>query len=191
MERYTDIDQSRVEYWRAEMVTASPAEDGDLDPLDRRMRADVCLYEHVEGEYDPGAGEGTLKVTWLPTALKRDDDLILFDVCPVRVIGPARGRTEFMAYCPAWFGDQPVPFQLAYITDRAPADPNETPMPIVPAVQLAAAASRAGGGGVASPKARRGDALDTFEAALGTSLSEHDRKHLVARARKHLRSGRP
>lgn len=66
------------------------------------------------------------------TALKLDDQVMWMDMFPCHVIWGFDAPTYFLAYSPDWFGDYAVPIEGQYITDRAPADPQETPMPIYP-----------------------------------------------------------
>lgn len=115
MERIPNIDQERVDYWRQYNVDGAAVrhEDDDLPPEERRDRADVL----------PGS------------VLKRDDDVIIAEVIPMRVIGPARGGNVIFGYYPDWFGDDAIGFEITpttIITDRAPFDTEEDPMPIFP-----------------------------------------------------------
>lgn len=63
------------------------------------------------------------------TVLKHDDDVLWLGVLPVRVIWGTDDPNTFLAYGND-FGDTAAPLEHQYITDRAPADPEETPMPI-------------------------------------------------------------
>lgn len=67
--------------------------------------------------------------------LKLDDDVFWLADFPVRVVWGTDNPSFFLGYCPDIFGDYAVPLQAEYITDRAPADPQETPMPIYPVQQ--------------------------------------------------------
>lgn len=69
------------------------------------------------------------------TALKLDDDVWWLDLVGARVLWGYDTDEYFTAYCPDWFGDALVLLQGVYITDRAPADPEETPMPVYPQQQ--------------------------------------------------------
>jgi hypothetical protein len=62
-------------------------------------------------------------------SVKRDDDVLIGTIV-YRVIGPARqeGRLYLLAEAPYGWAD--FDFAGADITDRAPADPNEEPLPI-------------------------------------------------------------
>ncbi len=108
------IDQARVDYWRELHHNASPSEDTELDPLDRRDRADVIV----------------------PSFLKRSDDVEIGPLGNIhcRIVGPGSGRTMAKLYFPEWFGDEPFDLQLLPqdVTDRAPADDEEDPMPCWP-----------------------------------------------------------
>jgi len=126
--RIPDIDQSRVDYWRALNHDAAST-DTDLPVEERRDRADV-----IPGSF-----------------IKRDDDLLLYDAIPYRVIGPGRGAWCVIGYYPEWFGDMTVELEFVAetVTDRAPADTNEAPMPVFPAPILL----RTAGGQRANPSA--------------------------------------
>lgn len=86
--------------------------------VDRCDRSVVAYYQDAQGR-------------WKPSALKAGDDVICAGM-PLRVAGPARGRGYFSGYYEPWFGDAVVPIEAAYVTERAPADSGETPMPIIP-----------------------------------------------------------
>lgn len=76
------------------------------------------------------------KDTPLPgTALKLDDDVIWLGLFPMRVVWGYDLETMFSGFSPEWFGDSIAVVEGQYITDRAPADPAETPMPIYPQQQ--------------------------------------------------------
>jgi hypothetical protein len=116
MDRLTsqEIDPARIAYWRAYHHDNSAAEDTELDPLDRRDRADVIV----------------------PSYLKRDDDIEIGVIGGVktRIVGPGPGRYMALIYYPEWFGDEAIPLQLnpGDVTDRAPANTEEDPMPCWP-----------------------------------------------------------
>lgn len=75
------------------------------------------------------------KSTPLPgTALKLDDDVEWLGLFPMRVLWGYETPDYFFAYCPD-IGDVYSYFEGTYITDRAPADPEETPMPVYPQQQ--------------------------------------------------------
>lgn len=93
---------------RAANHAAATTEDTDLDPADRRDRAEVL-----------GAG----------CRVQRDDD-VLYSEFPLRVIGPARGQGWFFALLEVPWGFTTTPLEGQYITDRAPADPEDEPLPI-------------------------------------------------------------
>jgi hypothetical protein len=114
MERMQGLDEARIaEIAQQQLDGALAGEDNDLDPGARRDREEVV------------AGSN----------LKRGDDIMIIDVFPLRVIGPARGATSITGFYPDWFGNEPMYLALeppVYVTDRAPLDPNETPMPVFP-----------------------------------------------------------
>ncbi len=67
--------------------------------------------------------------------LKLDDD-VFWLFCPLRVIWGYDTDDFFCAYAPGLeFGDSLVVIESAYISDRAPANPNESPLPIYPEPQ--------------------------------------------------------
>ena len=109
-----------IEIFRAERAHI----DDRRDAVDRDV---VCYYEDPN---EPG--------TWLPSALKVYDDVIVYGV-PLRVIGPAQGRGNFAAaayFMPEDTTPTVSTFALADITDRAPANPNE-PGPHFPLIPSA------------------------------------------------------
>jgi len=67
------------------------------------------------------------------TALKQFDDIMWLDMFPMRVLWGHPDAPDFInAYGPEYFDDALMNIEGQYITDRAPFDPNETPMPIYP-----------------------------------------------------------
>ncbi len=75
------------------------------------------------------------KSTPLPgSVLKLDDDVTWLDLFPMRVLWGYETPDYFFAYCPD-MDESYLYFDASYITDRAPLDPNETPMPIYPEQQ--------------------------------------------------------
>lgn len=86
----------------------------NYDPLDRTDRSDVC----------PG------------TALKELDDVEMYNEPTLRrrVCCAAGGRTQFYTvyYDTTNLCMVTEQWPVDCITDRAPADPNETPMPVIP-----------------------------------------------------------
>lgn len=69
------------------------------------------------------------------TPLKNGDDVMWLDFFPMRVLWGHDHPDYFNGYCPEYFGDAACNVEGHYITDRAPADPEETPMPIYPQQQ--------------------------------------------------------
>lgn len=85
------------------------------------------LREYAQSNYPDGA-------TILPgSVLKPDDQVLWLEIAPVHILWGAAPDT-FCAYAPDLFGDLlcelPVGYQAEYISDRAPADPTEQPMPV-------------------------------------------------------------
>jgi len=135
MERLTEADlEGNVDRLVTELIEGSPVADADMperidaegnittdesgifvDHCDRQV---VSYYQDRQGR-------------WKPTALKVGDDVICAGI-PLRVVAPARGRGYFSGYYSPWFGETLVPIEARYVTERAPLDPNETPMPIIP-----------------------------------------------------------
>jgi hypothetical protein len=66
------------------------------------------------------------------TPLKIDDDVMWLGFVPGRVLWGHDHPDYFNMYSPEMFGETYLNVEGIYITDRAPADPNETPMPIYP-----------------------------------------------------------
>lgn len=66
------------------------------------------------------------------SALKVNDDVMWLGFIPMRVLWGHDHPDYFNAYSPDIFGDMTVNVEGQYITDRAPADSEETPMPIYP-----------------------------------------------------------
>lgn len=72
------------------------------------------------------------------TALKLYDDVLWLDIFPIRVVHGHDHVDFFNGYSPDLTGEESTcNVDAHYITDRAPADPNETPMPIYPSPQFA------------------------------------------------------
>lgn len=94
-------------------VLANLSDESALDDLDKTTRADIC----------PG------------TYLKLWDDVSIYnDFVKGRIVCAAGGRACFFLYRfdPSNGGHILEIYQPDAVTDRAPADPNEAPMPIVP-----------------------------------------------------------
>lgn len=85
--------------------------------VDRRIRANVAYFQAPNG-------------SWQPTVLKQYDHVMLLGIAPVVVAMPARGRQCFLAYAPEYYGQQLVTLEWQSITDRAPVNEAEQPMPI-------------------------------------------------------------
>lgn len=134
----SDVDPNgRIAYWLAYNTDGSNAgEDDDLtdridetgalttDPngiaLDHRNRPVIAYYQDANG-------------LWKPANIKQGDHVICLGM-PMEVSGAASGRGTFFGYYDSWFGDMQIPLDISWITERAPLDPNETPMPIIPTV---------------------------------------------------------
>lgn len=124
MERLFYINQASVEAMRQTLIDESTdGRDDDLPVEDRKDRLNVAEY------FDEQTQE------WKPVNLLRNDDVCCGAV-PGRVVGPARGREWVSAYPGAWLGDMIIPVHWSDITARAPALPEENPMPLVPTGSL-------------------------------------------------------
>ena len=113
MERIPDIDDAHVADLKAAFLAIGDP-DPDMSPEDTCLRAEIY----------PG------------TFLKFGDDITCCGVpeFTLRVVCAASGAGCAAVYYPPWFGDTIVELNLPSddITDRAPLDPEETPMPIFP-----------------------------------------------------------
>ena len=145
MDRYPNAEypdpvdpDTRIPYWKADLVAgaAERGEDDDLtdridqdgwpttDPsgilADRRDRTVLSYYQHADGR-------------WLPSLIKEGDDISWYGL-PLRVVGAARQRNCVSCYYAPWFSDAIIPVDISTesVLDRAPLDPNETPMPVIP-----------------------------------------------------------
>lgn len=88
------------------------------------------LRDECEANY-PGYGDPVPA-----SALKVFDDVLWLDgLFPMRIVWGHDHPDYFNAYCPEFFGEGSCNCEGTYVTDRAPADPNETPMPIFPQQQ--------------------------------------------------------
>lgn len=100
-----------------------------MERFDIDMQRVEELRDYAKGNYPNGE-------TILPgSVLKPDDQVLWLEIAPVHILWGAAPDT-FCAYAPDLFGDLlcelPVGYQAEYISDRAPADPAEQPMPIYP-----------------------------------------------------------
>lgn len=84
---------------------------------DKRMRSVVAYFSAPDG-------------SWQPTALKQYDHVMMLGIAPCVVAMPARGRDYFLGYAPIYYGAQLMTLKWDIITDRAPEDAEEDPMPI-------------------------------------------------------------
>lgn len=117
------------------------------------------------------------------TALKIDDDVRWLDVIDVRVLWGHDDPTFFNSWNEEAFGPTNILLEGQYITDRAPADSNETPMPIYPQQ--------------AQQKQHPGKHKHDPKAALKRVLDQLDHEHqkkvreLVRKKAPHLLEGEP
>lgn len=102
--------------------------------------------------------------------LKVYDDIRWYDVVDGRVLWGTDNPTFFYVCNPDVFGPQPVQLGADGITDRAPADPNETPMPIYPVQQFAQQP------GVHDKGKKKGDPKAAIRKVLAQLDHEHQKK---------------
>lgn len=113
-----DIDQEHIESLAEREFNLAAEQDQDLPPEERRDR--VALNDAttplIAGTY-----------------IKRYDDVELWSWITGRVVGPARGGTHVAVHSPANEAEQGelILVDAAAFSDRAPADQNETPMPVI------------------------------------------------------------
>lgn len=86
------------------------------------LRTTVQSFPEYQGKSTPLPG----------TALKLDDDIEWLGILKGRVLWGYETPDYFFCYCPEIDLDGYTYFDGIYVTDRAPADPQETPMPIYP-----------------------------------------------------------
>ena len=86
------------------------------------LRAQLQTFDEYVGKNVPLPG----------SALKLDDDVMWLGVLPMRVLWGYETPDYYFAICPDIDPSGYSYFEGTYITDRAPADPEETPMPIWP-----------------------------------------------------------
>ncbi len=98
--------------------------------MDRMQNVNQTDFDRIRAECQrdyPGKSEP------LPgTALKLDDDVLWLGVIPVRVLWGYDDPDFFNAFNAEMLGTTNFVLEGQYIEDRAPADPQETPMPIYP-----------------------------------------------------------
>ena len=87
--------------------------------VDRRTRPHVSYF------LDPATGR------WHPSRLKVNDHVQMLGAFVGVVAMASRDRTFLLLYAPDIYGPYLVPLDVAGVTDRAPADPEEEPMPVV------------------------------------------------------------
>lgn len=66
------------------------------------------------------------------SALQVDDDVMWLGFIPMRILWGHDHPDYFNGYAPEVMGDTGCNVDGHYVEDRAPADPNETPMPVWP-----------------------------------------------------------
>ena len=137
MDRLEDVNQEELDALIAtEMSYAQSAMWGDHDLndkidaqgfptenpsgllVDRRTRPNVAYYVEANG-------------SWQPTRLKYNDHVTVLGAMKGVVAMAARSRDFFLFYSPEFYGASLVALEAKSITDRAPADPEEPPMPVI------------------------------------------------------------
>ncbi len=114
-----DVDQAFIESLAQQEFDAAAEQDQDLMPEERRDR--IAL-------------DDTTSSVIPPNNLRRYDDIRMWDWIDGRVIGPGRGIGEVLVHSPSpghGMGDI-IRCGADAITDRAPLNPEETPMPVIP-----------------------------------------------------------
>jgi hypothetical protein len=86
------------------------------------LRTQLQTFDEYVGKTEPLPG----------SALKLDDDVMWLGVLPMRVLWGYETPDYYFAICPDIDPEGYSYFEGTYITDRAPLDPEETPMPIWP-----------------------------------------------------------
>lgn len=98
--------------------------------MDRITNINQENFDRVRGECQrdyPG-----ISTPLAGTALKLDDDIMWLGVLPARVLWGHDDPAAFNGFNEDVFGPTNCVLEGQYITDRAPADPEETPMPVYP-----------------------------------------------------------
>lgn len=108
--------------------------DGDSDTMTQFFAADRRAYvlSVISGEENFDPLDKTDRADIVPgTVLKLWDDVLLYGSLKVRIICAAGGRDNFTSYRfdPASGGHVIEGWPKDAVTDRAPVDPNEVPMP--------------------------------------------------------------
>lgn len=86
------------------------------------LRTQIQTFPEYQGKSTPLPG----------SLLKLDDDVMWLGCFAARVLWGYETPDYFFVICPDIDPDGYTYFDGQYVTDRAPADPNETPMPIWP-----------------------------------------------------------
>lgn len=137
MERIPDVNQAELDELIAQQQASANSEIwGDHDLNDR---IDAQGFETTNPDGTILADRRTRPVityylsdnnSWQPSRLKQYDHVQLLGAIPVVVAMPARGRQSFLGYAPEWYGAQLMTLEASTITDRAPVNEDEEPMPI-------------------------------------------------------------
>lgn len=129
------------------------------------------------------------------SVLKLDDDVMWLEFAPMRIVWGSDTADYFYGYSPDIFGESYIQVDAPNITDRAPADSGEAPMPIYPEPEMQmqqatddgnAAARQMGGAAARKPKGAAEDPKKLVQAVL-RQLPPDEAK----RAREKIRAVRP
>lgn len=166
MNRIPDINDARVAELLADWLAGSD-QDAENPPEGRRDREEI----------------------YAGSALKRGDDVQVYGVPEFifRVVCAGNSESCLIIYYPPWFGDMLIPLEIGdadaaseAVTDRAPLDSNETPMPVFPPPMMearrAVAASKKAKGG--HDKHDRKQAIKAVIASLPPHQAQQLKKHL-------------
>lgn len=103
----------------------------DEQQVQAMRAAVVSIYASIPGTWEPEDDPNRTGDVCPGSVLKVDDDVLARDGNAYRVLSPAPGRDRFTAWGMTDWGMTTTSLALSDVTDRAPADPNEIPMPIL------------------------------------------------------------
>lgn len=136
MERIADIDMDELNSLiAAEQASANSEMWGDHD-LNERIDQDGFETENPDGILADRRTRPVITYyqsdngSWQPSRLKQFDHVQLVGAIAVVVAMPARNRQSFLAYRQEYYGASLVTIESSTITDRAPVNEGEEPMPI-------------------------------------------------------------
>lgn len=120
------------------LKTTTTKADGDMERIANEMfqrRADYYRTGFLgtcQNTYYPDPADSPFREdVVVGTTLKVGDDIEAWGFQNARIIAPAEGKDFFMVYYVEDTGNETQqPIHVACVTNRAPLDPEETPMPI-------------------------------------------------------------